>query len=184
MTLKELLGDSYKEELTHAEIDALLKDKKIADLSTGRYVDKDKFDKAVKERDEAKQSLTDANEKYKDYDSLKEYHEKGVKAEKDKEVKAKLTEAGVKDEFLDYVLYQLESGKIDGKDEKKIVENTKTWLTENKQYAKEQQPTPPTPPTPPAPNRVLPGTNLPGGDGNGNSGPKVISTPSWNKNRS
>lgn len=181
MTLKELLGDSYKEELTHAEIDALLKDKKLADLSTGRYVDKDKYDKTVRERDEAKQSLTDANEKYKDYDSLKEYHEKGVKAEKDKEIKAKLTEAGVKDEFLDYVLYQLESGKIDGKDEKKIVENTKTWLTENKQYAKEQQQTPPTPPTP---NKVLPGTNLPGGDGSGNSGPKVISTPSWNKNRS
>ena len=41
MTLKELLGDSYKEELTHAEIDALLKDKKLADLNTGRYVDKD-----------------------------------------------------------------------------------------------------------------------------------------------
>ena len=184
MTLKDLLGDSYKEELTHAEIDALLKDKKLADLSSGRYVDKDKYDKAVKERDEAKQSLNDANDKYKDYDSLKEYHEKGVKAEKDKEVKAKLTEAGVKDEFLDYVLYQLESGKIDGKDEKKIVENTKTWLNENKQYAKEQQPTPPTPPTPPAPNRVLPGTNLPGGDGQQGSTPRVISTPSWNKNRS
>lgn len=179
MTLKELLGDSYKEELTHAEIDALLKDKKLADLNTGRYVDKDKYEKAVKERDEAKQSLTDANEKYKDYDSLKEYHEKGVKAEKDKELKSKLTEAGVKDEFLDYVLFQVESGKIDGKDEKKLVENTKTWLTENKQYAKEQQPNPQ-----PTPNKVLPGTTLPGGNNQGGNAPKVISTPSWNKNRS
>lgn len=181
MDLKELLGDSYKEELTHAEINALIKDKKLVDLSTGRYVDKDKYDRAIKERDEAKNSLADVNEKYKDYDSLKDYHEKGVKAEKDSKVKSKLTEAGVKDEFLDYVLFQVESGKIDGKDENKLVENTKTWLNDNKQYAKETQPTPP---TPPAPNRVLPGTNLPGGDGNQGNTPKVISTPSWNKNRS
>lgn len=37
-TLKELIGEGYNENLSHAEIDALLKDKKFADLATGNYV--------------------------------------------------------------------------------------------------------------------------------------------------
>ena len=37
-TLKELIGEGYNENLSHAEIDALLKDRKFADLATGNYV--------------------------------------------------------------------------------------------------------------------------------------------------
>lgn len=37
-TLKELVGEGYNENLSHAEIDALLKDRKFADLATGNYV--------------------------------------------------------------------------------------------------------------------------------------------------
>jgi DNA primase catalytic subunit len=42
-TLKELLGDGYNENLTHAEIDNLIKDKKFADLTTGEYVSLGKY---------------------------------------------------------------------------------------------------------------------------------------------
>ena len=37
-TLKELIGEGYNENLSHAEIDTLLKDRKFADLATGNYV--------------------------------------------------------------------------------------------------------------------------------------------------
>lgn len=45
--LKSLLGDAYKEDMTLEEVNNALKGKKLADLSTGRYVDKDKFDTQV-----------------------------------------------------------------------------------------------------------------------------------------
>lgn len=37
-TLKELIGEGYNENLSHAEIDTLLKDRKFADLAAGNYV--------------------------------------------------------------------------------------------------------------------------------------------------
>lgn len=45
--LKALLGDAYKEDMTLEEVGNALKGKKLVDLSTGRYVDKDKFDTQV-----------------------------------------------------------------------------------------------------------------------------------------
>lgn len=41
MDLKELLGDAYKEGMTFDEINTALSNKKIADLSTGKYVNKE-----------------------------------------------------------------------------------------------------------------------------------------------
>ncbi len=46
-TLKEMLGDSYKEGMSFDEVATFFEGKKFADLSTGAYVDKDKFDKQV-----------------------------------------------------------------------------------------------------------------------------------------
>ena len=45
--LKALLGDAYKENMTLEEVGAFFKGKKFADLSTGKYVDKDKFDTQI-----------------------------------------------------------------------------------------------------------------------------------------
>ena len=56
-TLKELLGDGYNENLTHAEIDNLIKDKKFADLATGNYVALGKY-KALEDE------KNDLNQKY------------------------------------------------------------------------------------------------------------------------
>lgn len=49
MNLQELLGDSYKEGMTLEEINTALSSKKIADLSTGKYVDVDKHNREVDE---------------------------------------------------------------------------------------------------------------------------------------
>lgn len=46
-TLQEMLGDSYKEGMSIEEINNFFKDKNYADLSSGNYVDKNKFDNQV-----------------------------------------------------------------------------------------------------------------------------------------
>lgn len=56
-TLKELVGEGYNENLSHAEIDNLLKDRKFADLATGNYVALGKY-KALEEE------KNDLNTKY------------------------------------------------------------------------------------------------------------------------
>ena len=42
--LQTLMGDAFKEGITVDEINAFLSDKKLADLSTGGYVDKNKYE--------------------------------------------------------------------------------------------------------------------------------------------
>ena len=51
-TLKELIGEGYNENLSHAEIDNLLKDKKFADLATGNYVALGKYKALEDEKNE------------------------------------------------------------------------------------------------------------------------------------
>ena len=63
-TLKELLGDAYKENMTYAEVETALNTKNLVDLSSGNYVSKTKYDTAIGERDDFKAkynaTLTDA----------------------------------------------------------------------------------------------------------------------------
>ena len=47
MDLKEVLGDAYKDGMTFEEISNFFADKKFADLSTGNYVDKNKYESEV-----------------------------------------------------------------------------------------------------------------------------------------
>lgn len=48
MDLKEVLGDAYKDGMTFDEINSFFANKKFADLSTGNYVDKNKYENEVK----------------------------------------------------------------------------------------------------------------------------------------
>lgn len=48
MDLKEVLGDAYKDGMTFDEINNFFANKKFADLSTGNYVDKNKYENEVK----------------------------------------------------------------------------------------------------------------------------------------
>ena len=48
MALKELLGDKYNAEMTVADAEKLLEGKRLADLSTGEYVSKAKYEADTK----------------------------------------------------------------------------------------------------------------------------------------
>lgn len=58
-TLKELLGDSYKEDMTMADIEKVLADKKLADLSSGEYVSKGKLTDYERRAKEAEKKLAE-----------------------------------------------------------------------------------------------------------------------------
>lgn len=65
--LQTLMGDAYKEGMTLEDVNAFFKGKKFADLSTGNYVDKNKYEstvnglnKSLKEKEDLLQTkLTD-----------------------------------------------------------------------------------------------------------------------------
>ena len=57
-TLKEILGDAYKSEMTLAEIESALNGKNLADLSGGQYVSVGKYNSAIAERDDFKAKYT------------------------------------------------------------------------------------------------------------------------------
>lgn len=173
MTLKELLGESYKEGMTEQEIDEALKNRKIVDLKGGNYVDKEKYEKAIQKQTSLEQELASLKESTKDYNDLLNFKNQTEQDKAKAETIQALKDGGFKDEFIDYALYQVENGKIEKGDN--FAENIKKFLSENKQYGVEQNP--PTPPTPtPTINTVM------GGDGQKGNQPPVVAK-SWNKDR-
>lgn len=53
-TLREILGDAYKEGMTFEEVETALNGKNLADLSGGQYVSVSKYNALVTERDDFK----------------------------------------------------------------------------------------------------------------------------------
>lgn len=58
-TIREILGDAYKADMTLAEIESALNGKNLADLSGGQYVSVGKYNSAIAERDDYKAKYTD-----------------------------------------------------------------------------------------------------------------------------
>lgn len=58
-TLREILGDAYKADMTLAEIESALNGRNLADLSGGQYVSVGKYNTAIAERDDFKSKYTD-----------------------------------------------------------------------------------------------------------------------------
>ena len=58
-TLREILGDAYKADMTLADIESALNGKNLADLSGGQYVSVGKYNTAIAERDDYKAKYTD-----------------------------------------------------------------------------------------------------------------------------
>ena len=58
-TLREILGDAYKSDMTFAEVESALNGKNLADLSGGQYVSVGKYNTAIAERDDFKAKYTD-----------------------------------------------------------------------------------------------------------------------------
>ncbi|MFL8951098.1 phage scaffolding protein [Helcococcus kunzii] len=87
-TIKQLFGDKS---LSYDQFISLIKDKgiKLADLSQGQYVDKQKFENKVEEVNNLQSQLNTANETIKDFQNtendLKTLRQKAAEYEKDNE---------------------------------------------------------------------------------------------------
>lgn len=102
---KKLLGDKYKDGLSDTELLALLNELNLADLSSGEYVAKGKFDareseianlkKAIAEYQEKENAnLTDAQKRDLAYKSLEESNQKLAKQIEQFELKEKIMASG------------------------------------------------------------------------------------------
>lgn len=58
-TLKDILGEAYRDDMTLADIESALVDKKLADLSSGEYVSKGKLTDYERRMKEAEKKLAD-----------------------------------------------------------------------------------------------------------------------------
>jgi len=138
--LKKLMGSAYKEGITVEEINSFLGGGKFVNLNDGGYVDKDKYNKAVADKDKAETSLKELQESTKDYETLKKENEtfKGEKADAD--LKAKLTALGVSEKAFKYVKGDIADKTLEiGDDEKANKAAVEKYLKDNPQFAAKSQ---------------------------------------------
>mgnify|MGYP003292354224 CR=1 FL=1 len=134
--LKKLLGDAYHEGMTVEEINTALSKGKFVNLSSGNYVDKDKYNNAVSERDEVKAKLADLETKTKDYDTLKSENDKFKGEKADADLKAKLVALGVNEKAFKYVKGDInDKSLVLGDDDKANKTAVETYLKANPQFA-------------------------------------------------
>lgn len=157
--LKKLLGNAWHEGITLEEVNTFLSQGKYVNLNSGNYVDKEKYDRVVSERDAHKKSLDELTEKTKDYDTLKSEND-GYKAEKaNGELKEKLVKLGISEKAFKYVKGDIDDKTLTiGDDEKANKEAVAKYLKENPQFAAQGG----------GPRRII-STKMdtnPGGDGN------------------
>lgn len=117
MTIKELLGDAYREDMTIAEIESALAGKKLADLSTGEYVSKKKYDDEVAKRTTLETKVQELENKApevvnpENYDNDMQELATLRNEKKANEYKAKIRGLGVNDKFVDFVAKSVEDNE-------------------------------------------------------------------------
>ena len=138
--LKQFFGEDGDTAITYEQLVKGITEKgiKLADLSLGGYVSKDKFDEQVRKFNDYK-TKNDVS-KYADYDQMKQELE-SLKVEKaDREMLEKLSTKKVKNEFQRFVLSEIKSKVDENTDFDKAMD---LYLKENAQYVdKEEKPTP------------------------------------------
>lgn len=135
------MGSAYKEGITVEEINTFLGSGKFVNLNDGGYVDKDKYNKAVADKEKAETSLSEYKETTKDYETLKKENEtfKGEKADAD--LKAKLTALGISEKSFKYVKGDINDKTLTiGDDEKANKDAIAKYLKDNPQFAAKQTP--------------------------------------------
>ena len=137
------MGSAYKDGITVEEINTFLGSGKFVNLNDGGYVDKDKYNKVVAEKDSIKSSLDELKESTKDYETLKKENEtfKGEKADAD--LKAKLTALGISEKAFKYVKGDIADKTLTiGDDEKANKDAIAKYLKDNPQFASNPIPSP------------------------------------------
>lgn len=71
MSLKELLGESYKDGMSFEEIETALSSRKLVDLESGDYVSKGKLTDALNKVKLAEDKVTNISKEFNDYKALK-----------------------------------------------------------------------------------------------------------------
>lgn len=135
--LRQFFGEDGNTAITYEQLTQGIASKgiKLADLSLGGYVSKDKFDEQTRKFNEYK-SKNDVS-KYADYDSIKAELE-ALKTEKaDRELIEKLSAKKVKPEFQKFVLAEIKSTVTDEKPFDKAMDE---YLKTNTQYVEESKP--------------------------------------------
>lgn len=136
--LKQFFGEDGTEAITYEQLVKGLGEKgmKLADLSLGGYIAKDKYDEQTRKFNDYK--AKNDTSKYADYDTLKAEVE-ALRTEKaDRELTEKLTAKKVKPEFVKFVLSEIK-GKVT--EELPFDKAMDEFLKENKQYlASEEEP--------------------------------------------
>lgn len=168
------MGSAYREGITIEEVNTFLGSGKFVNLNDGNYVDKDKYNKVVAEKDGLKKNLDDLTEKTKDYDTLKTENDSFKSEKADADLKAKLVGYGISEKSFKYVKSDINDKVlvIGDKDEdnKKAVEK---YLKDNPQFANGS----PTSGGGFGPTNINPKPIE-------QNGPKVVASHGWNKNRS
>lgn len=129
--LKQFFGEDGKTAITYEQLSQGITEKgiKLADLSLGGYVAKDKYDEQTRKFNDYK-TKNDVS-KYADYDTIKTELE-ALKAEKaDRELMEKLSNKKVKPEFQKFVLSEIKGKVTEQLPFDKAMEN---YLKENTQY--------------------------------------------------
>lgn len=112
---KTLLGNDYTEEMTAEQVLEKLAEKNIADLSTGDYVSKNKYNDAVKQASKAEKDLNDfKNKQLSAEERAKKEIEDALKAKDDlaASLKAELNKAKVEKVFAGAGLDEAKIGGI------------------------------------------------------------------------
>ena len=134
--LKQFFGEDGNTAITYDELSKGITEKgiKLADLSLGGYIAKDKYDEQTRKFNEYK-AKNDVS-KYSDYDAIKAELET-LKAEKvDRELMEKLSGKKVKPEFQKFVLSEI---KAKVTEEKPFDEVMDAYLGENTQYVAQEE---------------------------------------------
>lgn len=130
------MGSAYKDGITVEEINTFLGSGKFVNLNDGKYVDKDKYDKAISEKDQLKSSLSELTEKTKDYDTMKSELETFKSEKEDADLKAKLTALGISEKSFKYVKGDIaDKTLVIGDDEKANKTAVEKYLKDNPQFA-------------------------------------------------
>jgi len=132
--LKQFFGEDGKTAITYEQLSQGITEKgiKLADLSLGGYIAKDKYDEQTRKFNDYK-AKNDIS-KYADYDNIKTELET-LKAEKaDRELVEKLSSQKVRPEFQKFVLSEIKSKVTEQLPFDKAMEE---YLKENKQYISE-----------------------------------------------
>lgn len=119
MNLKEVLGDAYKEGMTFEEVSNFFEGKKFADLSTGNYVDKNKYESEVNSlKTQLSEKTTELKNKMSDDEKAKlAQQEKDAEIEKLKAMLTNNTISGNKNTVNGITLSAREILGLDANDE-------------------------------------------------------------------